>query len=45
VTSLQAQQLLQVVANLGQFQGFLVNEQYKQGIRVNVHPHHLREVA
>lgn len=41
-TGQHAQKLLQTVANLGQFQGYLISEQHKQGIRVNVVPHHER---
>ena len=35
----QAQLILKTVSGLGTFQGFLVSDQYKQGIRVNVIPH------
>jgi hypothetical protein len=37
-----AQQRLQTVANLSPFQGYLISEQYKQGIRVNVTPYYMR---
>lgn len=38
-TGAHAQRLLQAVANLGQYQGYLISEQYKQGVRVNVEPY------
>ncbi|MBF0305005.1 MAG: ATP-binding protein [Alphaproteobacteria bacterium] len=37
-----AQKMLQTIANLGQFQGYLISEQYKTGTRVNVIPHYQR---
>lgn len=44
-TNADAQQRLQVVANLKQFQGYLIDELHPQGIRVNVLPHYKRKVT
>jgi hypothetical protein len=40
ISGADAQQRLQTVANLGQFQEYLISEQYKERIRVNGRPHH-----
>jgi hypothetical protein len=42
-TNADAQQRLQVVANLKQFQGYLIDERHPQGIRVNVLPYFKRK--
>ena len=40
--SQDAQQRFKVVANLKQFQGYMIDERHPQGIRVNVLPYYLR---
>jgi len=42
-TGPHAQQTLRAFAHLSTFQGYFINEQYKEGIRVNVIPHKDRE--
>jgi hypothetical protein len=44
-TNADAQQRLQVVANLKQFQGYLIDERHPQGIRVNVLPYYKRKAG
>jgi len=40
-----ALRLLNTIQHLDQFQGYLISEQYKEGIRVNVTPHYSRVVG
>ena len=42
-TNFDAQQRLQVVANLKQFQGYMIDESHPQGIRVNLLPYYMRK--